>query len=370
MIVPPAKTESQSDPMDAPPAYDNATATTSSRAPREKRSAPAPLSPISPSSSTIKPRTVQKTTWNQFQDDMGSLLVDVGLGTPQHRVAREVRKTVTGLIHDLVRDQSIDSNMACDGILQSCSEICIAHSLNLPGLLQQPYIEGRTPLYWAIVKRPTDQPEPAGSELPPLIRALLVYSAPLKESTIQDIRLACLHICDQWLFQALQMCPEFQALSHKDQLLLGVQVPPDTISVDTPERHDLPFTVNFEFAHFQKRMRISQTVAISFISHARMWQITFTVADGYSYGLSAGQWTTGISLRENSPDTTVSATFTFDLHAPEEAPASLELSGKLSTSQDLQLRVALPDAIQYQRSPFITAEGALRGKLTVQITVK
>jgi hypothetical protein len=94
-----------------------------------------------------------------------------------------------------------------------------------------------------------------------------VYSAPLEKSNIKDIRLACLHTCDQRLFQSLRLCPEMQALSEKDSLLLGVSVPPDTISVGTPARHDAPFSVEFEFAHFQKRMRVSQVATLDFVSH-------------------------------------------------------------------------------------------------------
>jgi hypothetical protein len=180
----------------------------------------------------------------------------------------EVRQTVSGLIHDLVRDQNLDSSGSCVGILESCSEACAAQAINMPDVLQQHYTEGHTPLYWAIVKRTIDvsEPPPASFELPPLIRALLTYSAPLERSTRRDIRLACLHNGDQWLYQALRLCPEFQALSHKTQLLLGVQVPPDTVVVGTPARHDAPFAVEFEFAQFQKRRRVAQEVYLEFIS--------------------------------------------------------------------------------------------------------
>ncbi|KAJ7607414.1 hypothetical protein FB45DRAFT_846944 [Roridomyces roridus] len=369
MIVPQAKdSQSPEAPMEAPPAYDTAEASSSSSrpAPVEKVS---PRSPTSPSSSTVKPRGVQKSTWNHLQDDMGGLLVGMGLGTTQYRVAQEVRKTVTGLIHDLVRDQTIDSNMACDGILESCNEICVAHSIDIASLLQRAYIEGHTPLYWAIVKRPTDQLEPKDLEPPPLIRALLRYSAPLRDATLRDVRLACLHNCDQWLFQSLRMSPEFGALSHKDQLLLGVQVPPDTLKIGEPARHDAPFSVEFEVAHFQKRMRISRLVTLDFISHARMWQITFFIADG-DWGLNDGEWAARLSLLNPSPPTTVQATYTLDLHAPEDdVPEKLELTGKLE-ADDKNLSAALPDAVQYPRSPFLTSEGNLRGTLTVQITQK
>lgn len=273
MIVPASSEPKPNDtPLDAPPAYDGAGASSSARPPTVEKSAPrSPIPPTSPSSSTInrgQSRVVQKDTWTSLSDDVGNLLADVGLGSAQRRVAKEVRKTVTGLIHDLVRDQTLDSNDSCVGILDSCSEVCAAHSVNMPALLQQPYIEGHTPLYWAIVKRPVDESEsPPSFELPPLIRSLLAYSAPLQKATIKDVRLACLHNCDQWLYQSLRLCPDFQALSHKDQLLLGVQFPPDSITVGPPARHDAPFTVDFEFAQFQKRMRVSQNVHVDFISH-------------------------------------------------------------------------------------------------------
>ncbi|KAJ7938371.1 hypothetical protein B0H13DRAFT_2301939 [Mycena leptocephala] len=306
--------------------------------------------------------------------DVGNLLVDVGLGSAQRRVAKEVRKTVSGLIHDLVRDQTLDSNISCVGILESCREVCAAHSVNMPGILQQPYIEGHTPLHWAIVKRPVDESEPPASfELPPLIRTLLAYSAPLQDSTIKDARLACLHNCDQWLFQSLRLCPDFQPLSHKSQLLLGVQVPPDTVTVSAFARHDASFTVDFEFAQFQKRMRVSQDVHLDFISHARMWRISFFVAVN-TWGLNDGQWAARLSLCEHSPSTAVTATYILNELTPQESSESdesvvtLKLDGKLGLHQNLH--VALPDAVQYPRSPFLTADGTLRGKLTVQITNK
>ncbi|KAJ6630110.1 hypothetical protein B0H10DRAFT_1985031 [Mycena sp. CBHHK59/15] len=335
---------------DAPPSYDNTVAEGSSQVgpPVEKGSAstsrtaqgPGPSSPSTPSPSIAKSRAVQKTTWMQFRDDMGNMLADV---------VWEVRKTVTGLVHDLVRDQTLDSNMSCSGILDSCSE--------------QSYIEGHTPLYWAIVKRPSDESKPESFEAPPLIRALLIYSAPLKDTTIKDIRLAL-------AFPKPTTVPEFQALSQKDRLLLGDSVPPDKISIGPATRHDAPISVDFEFAHFQKRMRVSHLVKLDFISHARMWEISFFVAEG-NRGLTDGQWAARIGLCENSPTTSMSAIYTLEQHASpplESAPenTSLTLSGKLTVDQNIDM--ALPDAIQYPGCSFLTADGTLRGKLILTLT--
>ncbi|KAJ7079991.1 hypothetical protein B0H15DRAFT_491940 [Mycena belliarum] len=367
MIFPPKSDDVRPDDiLDAPPTYDNATASSSSRAIVEKPArVPGSTSPTSPTSSTHRPpRTVPTSAWVQFQQDMGLRLTE-------SRVAQEVRKTVGGLVRDLVQDQSLESNITCASILDSCSDACASHSISLPALLQQKYIEEHTPLYWAIVKRPAQEHASTSFELPPLVRALLAYSAPLKDSALKDARMACLHTADQWLYQCLRLSPEFRALSHKDQLLLGVQVPPDKVAIGTPLRYDAPLTVDFEFEHLQKRMRVSQCATIDFISHARIWQISFFVAQGTSY-LTDGLWAVRLALLEDSPPVKVKATYAIKQHAvegPADEPVKLELKGKLDGRYET-LYIALPDAVQYARSPFLTADGTLRGSLTVEIQTK
>jgi hypothetical protein len=286
----------------------------------------------------------------------------------QYRISQEVRKTVSGLIHDLVRNQTLsDTNAPCVGILDSCREVCTANSISLSSLLQEPYIEGHCALYWAIVNRPTDGSNPASLEIPPLVQALLVYSAPLAKSNIKDVRLACRHTGDQRLFQSLRMCPEMQALSEKDRLLLGVTVPPDTISIGIPARHDAPFSVEFEFAHFQKRMQVSQAATLAFVSHgkalfslsfaffdqntARVWQIVFCVLSTFDQNNESyiGQWAVGLRILDQSPNATVTV---FEQRASKGVvtddsfePYELTLKGDLDESH--LLYTGLPDAIQY-----------------------
>ncbi|KAJ7271014.1 hypothetical protein C8J57DRAFT_295760 [Mycena rebaudengoi] len=359
---------------DAPPSYDNTVASSSSssrraRAPIEKAPSSSPRTP-SAGPSQHKPQPVQKGTWGSFLFGMGA----------QYRISQEVRKTVAGLIHDLVRHQPLsDTNASCVGILDSCREVCAANSISLSSLLQEPYIEGHCPVYWAIVNRPTDGSDPASLEIPPLVQALLAYSAPLAKSNIKDIRLACRHKGDQRLFQSLRMCPEMQALSEKDRLLLGVTVPPDTISVGIPARHDAPFSVEFEFAHFQKRMQVSQVAILDFVSHGRVWEISFFIASFSYSGVTNGQWAVRLRIRDRSPKATVTATYLLEQHASKDAvtddslePYALHLEGHLDIDnwESNYMHAALPDAIQYPRSTFLTADGTLRGKLTVQIINK
>ncbi|KAJ7683746.1 hypothetical protein B0H14DRAFT_3884931 [Mycena olivaceomarginata] len=181
-------------------------------------------------------------------------------------------------------------------------------AINMPDVLQQHYIEGHTPLYWAIVKRTIDV-------------------------DAQGIRLACLHNGDQWLYQALRLCPEFQALSHKTQLLLGVQVPLDTVVVGTPARDDAPFAVEFEFAQSRNACRCAGSVP--------------------GIHRTDGRWVVRLGGTEDSPSTFVQAAYVLEEHIPDTLDRSVRLELGLKGEQ----HVALPDAIQYPQSPFLTADG-------------
>ncbi|KAF7307769.1 hypothetical protein MKEN_01137000 [Mycena kentingensis (nom. inval.)] len=366
--------ETSSIPLDAPPAYD---ASSSRSAPVEK---PATRSPTSPSPvagpSFIKARVVQKNTWEQLGDDVAGAMATLGLGSARSRAQVEIRKTITGLLHDLVHNQTIDSNVACASILDSCSEAAAQNGINLPHLLQQAYIQGHSPLYWSIVKRPAESSEvdrPASeAELPPLIRALLAYSAPLKPATVADIRLACLHTCDEWLFQCLRCSPDFAALPQKDQLLLGVKVPPDTLKLRVPAKHDAPFTVDFAFTEFQKRLRVTHEVKLEFITHSRIWDFAFVHYINGSWGIQAGQWAARLTLSDHSPQTNLESVKITILPGPTPAsegeeeikPVILEFSGRLYTGNELN--AAMPDSFQYPNNPFLV-DGTLRGTLEIKL---
>ncbi|KAJ7811920.1 hypothetical protein B0H14DRAFT_3879900 [Mycena olivaceomarginata] len=293
-------------PLDAPPAYDGAGASSSTQPIIEKLSATRPptFRPLllhRHANFGAQSRVVSKRTWTNL----------LGLGSPQRRAAKEVRQTVSGLIHDLVRDQNLDSSGSCVGILESCSEACAAQAINMPDVLQQHYIEAIPRyIYWASLS--------ARSMFPSHRR---------RQVDAQGYTPACLHNGDQWLYQALRL------------------VPPDTVVVGTPARHDAPFTVEFELAQFQKRMRVAQEVYLEFISH------------GWSMVVRLG-------VTEDSPSTFVQAAYVLEEHIPDTLDRSVRLELGLKGEQ----HVALPDAVQYPRSPFLTADETLRGKLTVQIT--
>jgi len=248
---------------DAPPSYEALESVSGSTSyPREKSpsslTAPPSQSSFQSSSSGFAPLKVKRTskgkgpaTWFNF-------------GTS--RTTKEVHATVLGLVRDLVKQQY--STSGASGILDSCSEACDAYDISFSAILQEKSIENHTPIHWAIVKRPS---EPPNADDYDLVTALLSRSAPLKPSTIADIRLACLLTSDQALFQRLRLSPVFSPLSGKDEMLLGVSILPDTIEVEEVEGDAGAFMANFEILAFQKRMRVSKRISLEFIARGEAY---------------------------------------------------------------------------------------------------
>jgi hypothetical protein len=144
-------------------------------------------------------------------------------------------------------------------------------------VLQELCVEGHTPLYWAIVNRPSLVEEGEGAY--ELIQAIIEFSVPLTRSTIKEMRLACLARDDQMIFQFLRQSPAFSPVSGTDAMIFGVGVGVGSVrpSSSTSALGDLAvrdrivveqhqgmgsemMVVSMEFPHFMKRMRISGVV--------------------------------------------------------------------------------------------------------------
>lgn len=251
-------------PADAPPSYDAISAP--SPYPRDDKSTPV-VYPPAPSAPPQHPKhrpppspsTSKSKSWFNFSSSFS-------------RTNREVQTTIQGLVRDLVRFREFPSSpSAAKGILDSCQEACTAHGLSFSEILQEKSIEGHTPIYWAIVKRPPEHADDGNDENeeegPDLVTALLQLSSPLTPATISEIRLACLVTSDQALFQRLRLSPAFSPIKGTDEMLLGENaVPPDTIDVQDIKGDEGAFVVELQISMFQKRMRISGGVEVEFIA--------------------------------------------------------------------------------------------------------
>jgi hypothetical protein len=241
-------------PLEPPPSYDSS-GVQYFRVQPEKHSEPArtpsssalssPISPVARSLSSQKGKG-KANTWFSFSTS---------------RTTREVHATVLRLVRDLVREQG-NTGDASLSILESCAEACAGNSLSLSTLLQEKSIEEHTPLYWAIVKRPTD----SDSAVPDLLTSLISFASPLTRDTILDIRHGCLLTSDQPLFQHLRMLPQFSPLSGTDEMLLGGSIPPDNVTVQELPGDEGSFSADFEIGRFQKRMLVSKCVELEFIA--------------------------------------------------------------------------------------------------------
>lgn len=207
-----------------------------------------PGSPLSPSKGKGK-APASSSWWTLF----GS----------ESQTSREIRTTVLGIVRDLVKQKS-ENAIAAQSILGSCAEACTGNALSLSSLLQEKSIESHTPLYWAIVNRPPDKSDEGSTS--DLLTTLLSYTAPLSPAVLAEVREACLIRDDQLLFQRLRLSPEFASLSGTDEMLLGESMIPDDVTVENLLGDEGAFAVNFRMPHFQKRMRVSNEVALEFIA--------------------------------------------------------------------------------------------------------
>ncbi|KAJ6518884.1 hypothetical protein C8R45DRAFT_1048065 [Mycena sanguinolenta] len=298
MILNDKELDSDGTPMDAPPSYEATAGTSSARPPvlDTKRPAPIPTSPLASgsslasSSSSIAKSPAANASWFNF-----------GSST-----TKQVRATVLGLVRDLVKLEPSDlsSSVVAISILKSCAEACATNGLSISTILQENSVEGHTPLYWAIVKRPPESSEP--QENSDLLTTLLSLSSPLAPATMSDMRLACLLTSDQALFQRLRSSPEFEPLSPTDEMLLDSTIPPDDITVENVDGMEGAFVVDFSVVRFQKRMLVSKAVTLDFIARSRMWRLSFNVStqERRRPGIPPpGTWYISLSLLENSPPT-------------------------------------------------------------------
>ncbi|KAJ7170495.1 hypothetical protein C8R43DRAFT_875992 [Mycena crocata] len=284
-------------------------------------------------------------------------------------------------------------------ILKSCADACATHGLSMSSVLQEKSVEGHTPLYWAIIKRPAESPED-GQNLD-LLTALLGLSTPLTPVTTSDVRLACLLMSDQALFQRLRASPEFAPMSATDELLLDTTMPPDDIFVENVAGDTGAFAVDFAVVRFQKRMRVSNAVVLEFIARGRMWRLSFNVSTHERlYHPRVGTWYASLAVLEQSPPTWVDSRLL--IPAPPESDTKEEFpgvrglfgSGKARPRPTLSVRIKAHEqlrarhggfgneiivpldgnetdggmgGLQYAGCPYITADETLRGRLEARL---
>ncbi|THH29032.1 hypothetical protein EUX98_g5157 [Antrodiella citrinella] len=381
-------------PTEAPPSYDTVesnpprTSTYPTDAKSSNPYAPPPISPASPSSpgqSLQGKGSIARSSSSWFAFGHTA------------RTAKEIRNTVLGVVRDVV--QNTDSDVSSSlSILESCSAACRARDIPFGTILQEKSVEGHSPLYWAIVKRPAAENAPHG---PDLLSNLMEMAAPLTQATISEIRLACLDTSDQTLFQQLRRSPAFAPLEGTDQILLGASVPPDDVDVEDIPGDEGAFTVSFRIVAFQKRMRVTKHIDLEFIARSRIWRLRFLIVEnarslnGKSY--VKGKWLVVLSLLEHSPPTWIDSRLliadpqTLLQQECSETTTSNPLcrkpSSKLKPTIELRIKThtvqlqsagsidvgaslddsLMGNSLQYEGSSYIHSDGSLHAKLEAKL---
>jgi hypothetical protein len=199
------------------------------------------------------------------------------------KTAKQVRGTIQSLLRDLL-SQARPSEQEWLSVLGSCAEACRAQNLDFSTILQEPFIEGHLPVYWAILKRPPG-PIKADHATPPydpdaLTFAILEASLPLNAQCVADARLACMTVSDNALFVRLvQRYEGFSLRLGTDRVLLGGTDVIDSVSIEEQHNSGGAFTMRFALAQFQLRMRVSQSAKIEFIACGKSFCLKLLATD-------------------------------------------------------------------------------------------
>jgi hypothetical protein len=214
------------------------------------------------------------------------------------KTAKQVRSATQEFLRDLL-SQARPSEHEWLSLLSNCADTCDAQGLSFSALLQEPFVEGHLPVYWAILKRlpaaaasaaavgKTDHHHttPASNSDPDvLVLALLDASLPINAASVADARLACVTVSDNALFVRLgQRYEAFSPRSGTDRVLLGGSDTVDTVSVEesrgSGSNISAAFTVRFSITQFQLRMRVSKQVRIEFIARGTFFSPRIVCVD-------------------------------------------------------------------------------------------
>jgi hypothetical protein len=290
------------------------------------------------------------------------------------KTAKQVRSATQGFLRDLL-SQARPCEHEWISLLEHCADTCNAHGLNFSSLLQEPFVEGHLPVYWAILKRPVspapvktdhDSATPSGDP-DALVLAILNASIPLTPQCVADARLACMTVSDNALFVRLgRRYDAFSPRSGTDRVLLGGTDAVDAVAVveTRAAAASAAFVVRFSIAQFQLRMRVSKLARIEFIARGtyealsqllgsraianklflgslvlicsgRLWYLTFSVASvsngSHLCVARAGEWLVSLGLGEYSSPTWVDARLSIvDHHAIPSTPAGTDTSYRMA----------------------------------------
>ncbi len=191
--------------------------------------------------------------------------IDPRIALIQAKANEAVKACIQSLLtHDL------PSSKDCDTILKRCDQICTNGGLYLSSVLQEPLIDGKPPVYWAILNWPMTSSQNNDAALHTLVFSILDYCQPLNDTTISAIRLACMVTSNNILLQHLFWhFPALSPLSRSDSMLLGSAGSGDVVDVNETQDGSGTFFVRIQIRRFRLRMRVSKLVKVEFVTSGK-----------------------------------------------------------------------------------------------------
>ena len=157
-------------------------------------------------------------------------------------------------------------------IFEDCAQICESGDLDLSTVLQEPLIDEKPPVYWAILNGPSAQ----GSDeaFRALVVALLRACEPLNDATITSIRFACMLTSNDVLLQHLfRHFAALSPLTPGDAILLSSVGGGDVVEVNETQDGTGTFIARIQVRRFRLRMRVSKLVKIEFVTSGRLYHL-------------------------------------------------------------------------------------------------
>ncbi|KAI9457142.1 hypothetical protein F5148DRAFT_1151228 [Russula earlei] len=174
------------------------------------------------------------------------------------------------------------SEKDCLDVFAECTQACLNGGLDLSAVLQEPLIENKTPVYWAILNRSTSS-EADHTAFSVLIVTLLKACGPLDATTTTSVRVACMMTSNNALLQHLFL--QFPGLSPLSTGDGGG----DVVDVDEKRHGTSGFIAYIHIPRFWLRMSVSEAIKVEFVTYKtgqhltlwnaeRIWTAAFTMS--------------------------------------------------------------------------------------------
>jgi hypothetical protein len=272
-------------------------------------------------------------------------------------------------------------------ILRNCAQICENGDLELSAVLQEPLIDGKPPIYWAILNGPSMQGGDADFDA--LVVGLVDACTPLENATITSIRLACMLTSNNDLLQHLfRHFPSLSPLSPGEVILLSSVGGGDVVDVEETQDGTGTFVARIQVRRFRLRMRVSKLIKVEFVTSDRIWTITFSVRQGNaSNSRTESWWLLSLGLADHSIPAWVDAdliisgssppTDETDIHeSPPESPFTIPIRRdlcELKPGSENAIRIRLDDGpmgphLLNESQALVDSDGTLHARFTVRLT--